>query len=221
MDLRTGLLALAFALFGLGAGVALYQASTDGDAHGFESLQPLAQPQTLLDLSFDSGLDKTVGVEFFGGHWTLLYMGFTSCPDLCPMDMQQLARLYHQLSPAETARLSVLFVSLDPERDSAAKLKGYVAFFDKDFHYLRASNSQLASLVRQFGVFYQRSYLNNDEVIVVPAGADMPQPLPDYYQVEHSSRIFVVDPQGRYFGSFSAPHITKTMMVDIRQLIHR
>ena len=134
---------------------------------------------------------STTGPELLHGSWSLLFFGYTNCPDICPLTLSVLGQAYPALQAAAAgAKVQVIFVSVDPGRDSTQRIAEYVHYFNPAFIGLGGPEAQLGSLARQFGV----AYFSN-------------QPAADgTYAVDHSAAIFVVDPAGRFVGVLSAPH---------------
>ncbi|MFP6558513.1 SCO family protein [Paraburkholderia sp. B3] len=137
----------------------------------------------LPDLSFsltdDDGRPVT-GVSF-RGQTTLVYFGYTHCPDICPETMARLMQVIAKLGP-EARAVRILFVSVDPARDTPAVLHSYIAAFDSQHALgLTGSDGQIESLARHYRVAYQ-----------------LEKPNPDgSYDVTHSSAVYVFDAQGR------------------------
>lgn len=140
------------------------------------------------------------------GKWSFVFFGYTSCPDLCPNTLHELNRL-QALAADESAQLArqtqVIFVSVDPERDSTEKLASYVAHFHRDFIGATAGRGSIDRLLRQFGGAYQ-----------IEAGA-----IPGHYEVAHSSAIFLVDPYARLIAAFSQPHYAATILAQYRKIV--
>ncbi len=134
-----------------------------------------------LQLSMTRTRDgKTVGAGDYRGKVTLLYFGYTYCPDVCPLTLSNVGRVLKQLGPSAD-RVRVLFVTVDPNRDTPAILNQYAAAFGPQVDALRGDPDQLASLARRYRVAYS----------VDPHGAG------GAYEVTHSSGIYVFDPDGK------------------------
>jgi len=114
----------------------------------------------------------------YRGKVTIVFFGFTHCPDVCPATLVKLALAMKELG-AFADRVQVLFVTLDPDRDTPAALKSYVAFFDPRFVGLTGSNAQINAAASSFSVHYAK----------VPRGNE--------YSIDHSSGIYVCDSTGR------------------------
>lgn len=123
--------------------------------------------------------------------WSLLFFGFTRCPDICPVTLSVLAQAKSGLAAAAgEVPLQVVFVSVDPERDTPPQLAEYVRYFDPDFVGLGGTLDQIRALTSQLGVAFFHG-------TATPAGD---------YSVDHSAAIFVIDPRARFVGVLSAPH---------------
>lgn len=133
-----------------------------------------------LDLAMTRANDgKAVDAGDYRGKVTLLYFGYTFCPDVCPLTLSNLGQVLRGLGPA-AANVRVLFVTVDPNRDTPAVLRQYVSAFGPDFDGLRGTPDQLAALARRYRVAYS----------VDPHG-------PDGYEVTHSSGVYVFDRVGK------------------------
>lgn len=116
----------------------------------------------------------------YRGKVVVLFFGYTHCPDVCPTTLAQLAQARHMMG-AEADRVQVLFVTLDPRRDTPQLLARYTQAFDPSFVALTGTQQQIEATAREFKVFFEKV-----------AG-----PAPDSYTLDHSSGSFVFDPQGR------------------------
>lgn len=116
----------------------------------------------------------------FRGKVVLLNFGYTHCPDICPTTLAGLAAAMERLG-AQARQVQVLFVTLDPARDTPALLAGYLPFFHPDFLGLSGDEAATATVARNFRVLYQKQHTGSQ------AG----------YSVDHSTGIYAFDPQGR------------------------
>ena len=150
----------------------------------------LSTPKPLvLETSFEFPIGKAVAPfslvnqdnqEFTNsnlqGKWSLFFVGYTSCPDVCPTTMAKLSALYPSL--AELGPIQIVFLSVDPQRDTPEKLKSYVQYFNPNFVAVTGSHAQLQPIVRSLGMVYA----------MVGDGDD--------YQVDHSTSLILVSPLG-------------------------
>jgi protein SCO1/2 len=137
------------------------------------------------------------------GHWSLLFFGFTHCPDVCPTTLALLAQVEKQLA-ADTSLPApqVLLVSVDPERDTPAQLASYVKFFSPSFGGVTGKPEAVAALTRAMGIPVAK--------VDLPNGA---------YTVDHSSVILLIDPQGAMRALMSAPHVAAVIAADYRRIV--
>lgn len=116
----------------------------------------------------------------FRGKAVVMFFGYTQCPDVCPTTMIEMKAVLQQLG-ADAQRVQVLFVSLDPERDTRELLASYVPAFDPGFLGLYGDLETTAKTAKEFRVYYQKQ----------------PGPTPSSYTLDHSAGSYVFDPQGR------------------------
>lgn len=202
------------ASLGLGAALGAQQFSA---ASPLDSAQLLPGPKTLPEFSLENHHGEVVGVNSFRGHWSLVFFGFTSCPDFCPLELQKLGKLLNLMGAGD--ELQVVFVSVDPERDGQEKLANYVGFFHPQIVGLRGSNLALANVAQFFGAAYDRSAIVDNKLLSIPAGINMPTNVGELYQVNHSTRVFVVNPNGKFIGSFTSPYEVENMVSDMQKLM--
>ncbi|GAB2688093.1 SCO family protein [Aliiglaciecola aliphaticivorans] len=121
------------------------------------------------------------------GYWTLAFVGYTFCPDICPTTLAELKGIYPQLQAINSDYpIKIWFLSVDPKRDTAARLKEYINFFNSDFWATSGEHKQLFPLVRSMGMMYAMSDNTDD---------------PNYL-VDHSASITLINPKGEVVGRF-------------------
>ena len=138
----------------------------------------------------------------YRGKAVVLFFGYTQCPDVCPTTLSTLAEAMKQLGP-DADRVQALFVTVDPERDTAELLKEYVPAFDTRFVGLRGDAAQIEAVAKEFRIIFQK----------------VPGRTPETYTVDHSAGIFVFDPAGRlrvYEGHGQPPDV---LAHDLRALL--
>ena len=138
-----------------------------------------------LDLTDHTGKRRTLAD--FKGKVVVLFFGFTHCPDACPTTMLELAKVAKDLGP-DAQRLQVLFVTVDPERDTPEVLRQYVPSFNPAFLGLYGTAEETSRAAKEFKVYFQK------------------QPQGGSYTMDHSAGTFVIDPAGRLrlFGRYGA-----------------
>jgi protein SCO1 len=127
-----------------------------------------------------SSADGPVSLASLRGQVVLIYFGYASCPDVCPTSLALTTTALHALTPAERQRVRVLFVSVDPARDTPAKLKQYAGFFHPNITGITGSPEALTAVAARYGAAYRMTPVES------AAG----------YVVDHSSATSVVAPDG-------------------------
>lgn len=145
-------------------------------APGAEGSAQIGGPFRLID-----GDGRGVTDQSFRGKAMLVYFGYTHCPDACPTALQDMAAAVDKLAPAERAQVQIVFITVDPARDTPAVMKGYAAAFGPGVEGLTGSPGAIADAARGYRVYYAR----HDE-----QGGD--------YSMDHSSIIYLMDKQGRF-----------------------
>jgi len=173
--------------------------------------------QSVPELSLETHKGDLLSHSIWVGRWSLVFFGFGSCPDYCPLELQKLAGLMRRAGDPE--QLQILFVTVDPERDTRDKLAAYVGFFHPHILGVRGPNSELARLASFFGASYERSVIIDKRLLSVPAGIDMPENAGPAYQVNHSNQLFMVNPRGEFVAYFSPPYEPDLLWQDIQNLM--
>lgn len=152
-----------------------------------------------LELTDHNGQRRTLAD--FKGKVVTLFFGFTHCPDVCPTTLVEMNNVMKELG-GDAGRVQVLFVSVDPERDTVEVLKRYVPAFHPSFLGLTGNADEIARAAREFKIFYQKQKL--------PGGG---------YTMDHSAGTYILDSEGRLrlFAQYGAG--APTLLHDIRQLL--
>jgi protein SCO1/2 len=148
----------------------------------------LPQSRTLPELSFVDQNGQTFNVDQFEGKWSLLFFGYTFCPDICPATLAQLRQLQGQLPEQTRANLRVMLVSVDPHRDTPEQLKKYLDYFDAGFVGLTAEEATLQKFANALSIPY------------IPADTSK-----ENYTVDHSGNLVIIGPDGTQRGFIRAP----------------
>lgn len=143
--------------------------------------------------------------ERLQGRWNLLFFGFTHCPDVCPTTLYQAAEVVGRMQERGTDAPQVIFVSVDPMRDTPERLAEYVPYFHPDFVGVTGELSQLQPLFESYGVAYGYQQREGDEG----------------YDVDHTASLFLVGPDGRLQALFLTPHETGRLVSDIAAIMER
>lgn len=131
--------------------------------------------------------------------WTLIFFGFTHCPDICPTTLAELAELKAQLVDTEANDLQVVMLTVDPARDTPARLAGYVPYFHPEFLGVTGEFAAILSVAQRLNAPFRK--------VSEPNGG---------YQMEHSANVMLMNPRGDYHGFFRAPLDIPKMRVTLR-----
>jgi protein SCO1 len=164
----------------------------------------LAPARPLADFSLTDNHGRSFGSANLRGHWSLMFFGYTDCPDYCPTTLATLAALEKQLRAAKTvAPPQVLFVSVDAKRDTPAQLNQFVPYFDPEFIGLTAaSQPAIEALAKKWGIAVNIQYAANGN-----------------YIVDHSAEIFVIDPGGNLAAILTGPFTVDALQGDFRRIV--
>ena len=165
----------------------------------------LAPARELADFSLIDNRGRGFGAANLRGHWSLMFFGYTNCPDYCPTTLTTLAALEKQLRAAKTvAPPQVIFVSVDAKHDTPALLNQFVPAFDPEFIGLTAaSQPAIEALAKKWGVAVRIQYAADG----------------NNYVVDHSTVIFVIDPAGNLAAILSGPFTVDALRSDFRRIV--
>jgi protein SCO1 len=137
--------------------------------------------------------------EDLRGKWQLVFFGFTACPDICPTTLSNITAALEELGPT-AEKLQPLLITVDPERDTPPVLKDYLASFDPRILALTGTPEQAAAALKGFRVYAAKNPTDGDD-----------------YTVDHSTFIYLMDPQGAYATHFSAQTPIEDMATKLRE----
>ncbi|MDR6396023.1 SCO family protein [Herbaspirillum seropedicae] len=161
---------------------------------------------TGLDYAKDFALTDHTGkprtLADFKGKVVVMFFGYTQCPDVCPTTMVEMSNVMKELGP-DADKVQVLFVTVDPERDTQEVLSQYAPAFDKRFLGLRGDQQQTEKVAKEFKVFYQK----------------VPGKQPGSYTMDHTAGSYVFDPQGRIRLFVKHGQGPQTLAHDIKLLL--
>jgi cytochrome oxidase Cu insertion factor (SCO1/SenC/PrrC family) len=181
-------------------GAAVFLGSQHGDsprgAAGTLLSSAIGGPFRLVDQD-----GKTVTDADLKGKWSLVYFGYTHCPDACPTALNDIAIALDELGPKRSA-VRPVFITVDPERDTPEVLKAYVTAFDAPILALTGTPEEVAQAAKGYRVFYAKH---------PEAGGD--------YSMDHSSVIYVMDPEGRFTASFTHQSSPEELAERLKKLL--
>ncbi|GLK87471.1 SCO family protein [Pseudomonas turukhanskensis] len=162
----------------------------------------LPQSRTLPDLTLTNQLGQPVQVDELKGKWSLLFFGYTFCPDICPTTLAQLRDLKGKLPKEAVDNLQVVLVSVDPNRDTPDQLKKYLGYFDPQFQGLTGELGNIQKLANAVSIPF------------IPADTSK-----ENYTVDHSGNLVVIGPDGTQRGFIRAPLNNAKLAVQIPELV--
>lgn len=148
------------------------------------------QPRALEGFNFIDHRGEPFDQNNLIGKWTMLFPGFTFCPDICPITMSVLAQMWDMVDERPLADLQVVMMTVDPNRDDAERLSQYVPYFNENFIGLTAGIGETLYVAQQLNI--AMSVVN-------------PETAGDYYSIDHSGNIILINPRGHYAGYFRPP----------------
>ena len=146
------------------------------------------QSRTIKPFELTDHNGQSFTKERLNNKWSLIFFGYTSCPDICPTTLQNLSFIYDDLTVI-SQNSQVLLVSVDPQQDSQEKLAQYIAYFNSEFIALRAGHEVLFPFARNMGLMYAISGEG------------------DNYSVDHSASLVIVNPAGKIAAIFKPEEV--------------
>jgi protein SCO1/2 len=183
----------AFALF-----PAAWQRLLPSADQGISGKALVGGPFTLTD-----GTGKRVTEKDYRGRYTLVFFGFTSCPDICPAGLQLISAALSKLG-AKADRVTPIFITVDPERDTPQKLAAYVKNFDPRLVGLTGTPEEIAAVAKAYKVYYNK-VPNEDQ-----AGD---------YTMDHTGIIYVMDPGGEFVAHFTPSTTVDEMAAKLAKIL--
>lgn len=204
LPIALAVVALAALALGVWFAARLLPAMTQSAAPELESATYLQEGKSVIDFQLTDHHGERFDNSSLEDRWTLMFFGFTYCPDICPMSLTVLSEVERRI--AEThgdVPLQSVFVSVDPERDTPERLQEYVGFFSPSILGVTGSDRQLEPFTRDLGILYIRQEADEN----------------GNYMVDHSSSVLLFDPDGNMAALFRAPHQPDPMERDFERIL--
>ncbi len=197
-------LAVALGAMALVGGIlsAVYFGNNGAASTNISSGTLLQNPRTLPSFTLTDEKGQPFTQQNLLGHWTLMFPGFTYCPDVCPTTLGLLKTVQAQLGD-QASKLQVVLFSIDPQRDTPEVLQRYVSFFSPGFKGVTTPEPGLQQLAAALGVAY----------IKVPGDVE------GDYTMDHSSALVLLNPQGQLAGYFTPPFQVDALVKDLNSLL--
>lgn len=197
-------LLLAVAVLALLAGLLAAALLTPPDRAAVQSGTLLKSPRPLPAFALTDEQGQPYTTDSLRGHWTLIFPGFTYCPDVCPTTLGLLKAVEAKLGD-RAQRLQIVLLSVDPERDTPPTLERYVRFFSPRFKGVTTAEPGLKALAQALGVAY----------VKVPGEAA------DSYTMDHSAALILVNPRAELAGYFTPPLQVDALVRDLAHVLDR
>ncbi len=163
----------------------------------------LPEPLPLPAFTLQNQAGASVTRDTFRDHWSLVFFGFTHCPDICPATLQILAAAKEELvTQGRNPLPRIALISVDPERDTPALMKTYVDYFGDGNLGISGDLDELRKLTSALGIFFEKQPQNADG-----------------YVVDHTAAVLLVNPDGEFFALFGGPHSIDNFVHDLPLLM--
>lgn len=141
-------------------------------------------------------------------HWSILFFGYTRCPDICPTTLNTLNEMYKLMADLPTKKKPhVIFISFDSEHDNSKQVAQYSKYFNNNFIGLTGNDTQIANLTKSLGVVYQPVKAEDQD--------------DDSFLFDHSNTLFVINPKGQLQAIFTSPHNAKNLAQDYKLILNK
>lgn len=170
---------------------------------GMQTATIFSTPQPVIEFNLQNADGQVFSNAQLKERWSILFFGYTSCPDVCPTTLNQLASIWKTLNDTERTKLQFVFVSVDPNRDTPEKLAAYVHYFSPEFVGATGTPEQIRSLTKSLGA----------PVIILPSADG------STYTVDHSASLFLINPQQQFAGTISPPYQADALASDLKALV--
>lgn len=167
----------------------------------------LTTPVAIQPFSLTDNQNHLFNQDNLKGHWSMVFFGFTNCGMICPTTMAALNQMYKKLQQQlpDNQLPQVVFISVDPDRDSVARLNDYVNAFNPHFIGARTNINDTVKLEEQFHIVAQKVQVDN-------LGKD-------HYTINHSAEILLVNPEGKLQAYFSFPHEADVLAKEYKSIL--
>ncbi len=166
----------------------------------YQNLKLFPQGKSFSGIKLTNHLGQSFTEHDFKDKTSVVFFGFTNCPDICPTTLQELKHTDQLIQKSGLPPVNVVFISVDPDRDQSENLKSYIEYFNPAFTAATGDAANILALASQLGVAYHVEDHEAGEVV---------------YDVDHSSALFLINEQGERIGIFPAPHQAATLAADL------
>ena len=158
----------------------------------------LTKPIKLDEFLLTADDDSVFSNQSLKDNWSLLFFGYTHCPDVCPLTLHQLAQANKELADKLDSTPDIIMVSVDPDRDTSEILQKYVRSFGENVSGVTGKNEELDKLTSKLGIFYNANKHEGEN-----------------YSVNHSAAVILINKNAEFHAVFSAPHSIEHFVSDL------
>ena len=197
MAKNSKLLLVVTAVVAMSAGLWLAQSSkTNENPLSAPRIQGAIYPsEKLIDpFKLVNHLGNEFNNESLAGHWSIIFVGYTHCPDICPTTLSLMSEVHRELSLQKMEPPHVIFLTIDPERDTPKIMKNYIDFFNAEFTGLTGELKDIEKFAKNLNAVYRKAPGLDGEI------------TKDDYLMDHSSALMLINPQGNLQSILTAPH---------------
>lgn len=162
----------------------------------------LTKPIKLDEFILTADDDSVFSNQSLKDKWSLLFFGYTHCPDVCPLTLHQLAQANKELADKLDSTPDIIMVSVDPDRDTSEILQKYVRSFGENVSGVTGKNEELDKLTSQLGIFYNANKHEGEN-----------------YSVNHSAAVILINKNAEFHAVFSAPHSIEHFVSDLPHIL--
>jgi len=202
------LAAIAFAILSLlfGLWVRYNQSDSSKKSLEIENGTIFQIPRDIEPFHLVSAEKKPFTNVDLNGHWSVIFFGFTQCPQMCPTTLALLNDTVQRIASKNTVPTpQVVFISVDPERDTPSVIKKYLSSFNKNFKGATGTQNEIKRLTAALNILYMKVQKGNTDD-------------PMAYQIDHSGTLLLVNPEGKLFALFSPPQTAENLAKDISSI---
>lgn len=201
----------------LALGVVFWQSADNGAMVQTDSARYYVMPKPLVAAPLTDHNGEAFEISAFKGAWSVLFFGFTYCPDICPGTLAVMNGVAEALEAAGRT-LDVYLVSFDPRRDTPERLATYVTYFNPAFKGLVGEKAAVNAFAVPFGAYYVVEYEHDGQTISLDMHTAIPETAQGYL-INHTAWLYLISPDGRLYAALPTPHTEASLIADIQTLM--
>jgi protein SCO1/2 len=169
----------------------------------------LSEEKNIEDFNLIDNKNHTFMLENLKNKWSIMFFGYTHCPDVCPTTLSTLQQLSKMFTRENLAPPQIILVTVDPQRDTPEILDEYVSYFNKDFVGVTGEVSEIQKLASEMGIYFKKA---------AGASGDIDA---DDYAMDHTTSFIIINPEGKIAAYLKQPHEAARILEDLRTIVER